>query len=705
MTRDLHKALTVLMALLMVFAVAVAIAGCGDNVSLQANEYTVVYSIGEETDNAPTAGKYAAGATFILPDFDGICKTGYVFKGWNDGTTDYTAGATYTMPAYAVTFNAVWVKENETLPIEHTVTFYSGNSQETVLTEKVVDGNRATKPATDPVHPDGKLFCYWAKKDTDEEYDFTSAVVSDLELYAVYGWELTFTAGENAAGSVEPLWISEWNGAGIELPEGTGLTKSGFVFDGWTDGEKKYCAGETFFGSANHMFTAVWRDMNVKYTVTLVKSVDEAEAENVTGTVPVIPDKAAGERFGLVTDFALPHYGFTQWNIYRRNDDNTLTVLASTGKDEEMIMPAGDIIVAPAWVANYVTISFDANGGSGTMENAAERYHADYVLSETCAFTAPAEKMFKGWAVSADSDAVGESTVKLEEPAVSADDTITLYAVWEEVPKYTVRFFKSFDVAMDEFVQFTGAAFTLQKAEDEIFALPAEAFILEHYGFTKWEIRHLAADGEELGEVIKTVDRNAEIVMPAENIAIAPIWEKNFVTVSFHANGGSGVMDDVTEKLYGEEFTFPDCAFTAPEGKAFSGWSDAANGDVFLVSGVYLTEPLVNTGDTVTLYAIWEDIITPTKMFEGLEPTSGIFKIVIDTETNKITFYYTDEEKEAVCTVTAAVKKDAYVLRRSENPTHDWLYLQISSDGNTLKLYNSEDMGDLDLIATFTLTE
>ena len=60
------------------------------------------------------------------------------------------------------------------------------------------------------------------------------------------------------------------------------------------------------------------------------------------------------------------------------------------------------------------------------------------------------------------------------------------------------------------------------------------------------------------------------------------------IKVSFKANGGSGVMEDV---LSYPDYTLPACGFTAPEGLFFIGWRSSADHKVY------------QTGDTVTLTA------------------------------------------------------------------------------------------------------
>lgn len=75
-------------------------------------------------------------------------------------------------------------------------------------------------------------------------------------------------------------------------------------------------------------------------------------------------------------------------------------------------------------------------------------------------------------------------------------------------------------------------------------------------------------------------------------------------TITFDANGGSGSMDPQKE-LQDSEYTLPECAFTAPEGKDFDKWDKGAPGAKITI-----------TGDTV-ITAQWKDHVhTLTKTEE-----------------------------------------------------------------------------------------
>ena len=71
-------------------------------------KYTVTYSLGEGSGTAPLQESLAEGKTFTVaaaPD-DLVAPTGKAFVCWNDGSTDYNAGDTYTIGTANVTLTA-----------------------------------------------------------------------------------------------------------------------------------------------------------------------------------------------------------------------------------------------------------------------------------------------------------------------------------------------------------------------------------------------------------------------------------------------------------------------------------------------------------------------------------------------------------------------------------------------------------------------
>ena len=75
-------------------------------------------------------------------------------------------------------------------------------------------------------------------------------------------------------------------------------------------------------------------------------------------------------------------------------------------------------------------------------------------------------------------------------------------------------------------------------------------------------------------------------------------------TVSFNGNGGTGNMESVTD--VSGSYTLPANGFTAPSGKAFSGWKAGNAGDLLATGSSYTVSA------DVTFYAQWADAYTVT---------------------------------------------------------------------------------------------
>ena len=102
-------------------------------------------------------------------------------------------------------------------------------------------------------------------------------------------------------------------------------------------------------------------------------------------------------------------------------------------------------------------------------------------------------------------------------------------------------------------------------------------------------------------------------------------------TVSFDANGGTGEMSPVTVNTE-DEYTAPECAFTAPEGQEFDCWTNADGTETYPAG----TSLGLLAGDT-TLYAKWKDVepapVTQfTVSFEANGGTGEMSPVTVNTE-------------------------------------------------------------------------
>ena len=221
------------------------------------------------------------------------------------------------------------------------------------------------------------------------------------------------------------------------------------------------------------------------------------------------------------------------------------------------------------WEGTDYTVSFAANGGTGSMADATG-VSGDYVLP-VCGFTAPNGKQFKAWSVGGVEKAAGDTIT------VNANTTVT--AIWENIPVtyYTVTFDSN-----------GGSAVTAQTIEAGQKATKPADPTKAGYDFKGWTLNGSAYDFNT------AVNGNITLVATWEQQQVVPTT----YTVSFAANGGTGTMADVTG--ISGEYTLPANGFTAPDGKQFKAWS---------VGGVEkaVGDKITVTADT-TVTAVWETI-------------------------------------------------------------------------------------------------
>ena len=79
-----------------------------------------------------------------------------------------------------------------------------------------------------------------------------------------------------------------------------------------------------------------------------------------------------------------------------------------------------------AVIPTTFTITFNANGGTGSMEPVTVEEGSRYPLP-ACGFIPPVNMQFSGWALSAGGSVIADG-------AIMVTSNITLYAIWEPVP-------------------------------------------------------------------------------------------------------------------------------------------------------------------------------------------------------------------------------------------------------------------------------
>ena len=335
-----------------------------------ATTYSVTYADGGATDgDVPEDNNtYDEGdEVTVLGNTGSLEKTGYTFAGWNDGSTDYDADDTFTMPAEDVTLTAQWTEDT------HTVSVASG-AHGTVSPSSVsgvgiatASGNITATPST------GYSFNGWTLPSgvtAASTYTASSnpikinATSDDLTITATwttvsYTISYTLNGGDDLV-SPKTSYNIETDDYDLPTP-----TKDGYVFQGWYtasdfSGDRVYTLAQGSTGNKNYY--AKWADgLTINWTITKVSS---KLYKGGTGyTVTAVVDDADWDASGSANDLVLSASdGVTLSNITKSiNGDGKAQVVAN-------FSVAGDVDGDKI----YFTLSVPAAGDYSAIEDEKE---------------------------------------------------------------------------------------------------------------------------------------------------------------------------------------------------------------------------------------------------------------------------------------------------------------------------------------------
>lgn len=241
------------------------------------------------------------------------------------------------------------------------------------------------------------------------------------------------------------------------------------------------------------------------------------------------------------------------------------------------------------------TVTFDANGGRADEPSRVVRTNAKLGALPTASRTG---YTLSGWYTAAvDGEPVTSDTV------VTAP--VTYYAHWT-ANTYTVDYNeRGGEGEMDD----------QPMTYDQEAALYENAFVRKGYAFLGW-----TADPEELNEVQYydgVVVSNLTDEADGEYDLYA-VWAANAYSVTFHANGGEGEMEQ-QEFLYDEEQYLSRNQFENDQ-LHFTGWATNESGEVVYRDGQKVKNLTYVEDGNVDLYAVWSELPTET-VYVGAKTT------------------------------------------------------------------------------------
>lgn len=397
-----------------------------------------------------------------------------------------------------------------------------------------------------------------------------------------------------------PDMVSQTGGE-VVMPNNAFTAPSGKVFGLWfasDDNNRDYqmFPGDTVTGMDQDLYVyAIWsKTFTVNYN-----------ANGGTGTMAAGTGRQYFTYEVLDNAFTRQGYVFVEWNTsadgtgdsYAEGDEINLTS-SETGD-----LTATSITLYAIWDVDSenpltYTVHYNANGGTGTMDDEVYTDGEDFYLSD-CDFTREGYT-FDSWNTNANGNGTSYDAGDLL--VISAD--ITLYAIWtsdgdDDPITYTIHYAANGGTGtMTDGIVEAGDYYTVK----------ACSFTRNGYTFLTWNTQ---ADGNG------TIFTAGTEFLPTADMTLYATWQANgggsgegggqggepettTFTIHYAANGGSGTMTDGTVDE-GDYYTVKACSFTR-DGYTFLTWNTQpdGSGSIFTVGTEFL--PTAN----ITLYAIWQ---------------------------------------------------------------------------------------------------
>ena len=603
------------------------------------NDYTLSYHP-NGGDGTVTAESYVYGDTYTVKGSDTFTRPGYSFVNWNeqaDGTgTAYTAGSSKTWETEGdLSLYAVWKPKIYMVALDNQSAETAGTSQFYIKYETGIFSSYACSEKISSIMVPSKTGYtfggYYTKKNGQgEQYiDASGSIVcsdttflQDTTLYAYWSVNSCNILYDANGGSGTMAGTLAAFGETVSLRANT-FTRTGYIFKGWSttaNGDVEYKDKETIGsfsvdGSSLKLY-AVW-EIGV-YRIAL----DNKGAENI-GTPEYYQKYESGIYSDAncktaVSNITIPvKTGYTFVGYYTgRNGTGTCCINSAgtitAGKTEF----TADTTLYAHWRVNTYTIKYDANGGSGTMENTTAVYGTSVSLSDRN-FTRTGYT-FKGWSTTANGAVTYSNKQSVLNLSTEAGKTITLYAVWE-ADIYTITL-------DNQGAATAGTTVFYQKYDSGSYSNSICSQALSSITKPMWDGKtfggyYTGKNGTGLCYINSAGTITAEKTAFTSDTTLYAFWTTNVYFIQYDANGGSGAMEN-TQISCGTSAVLRENAFIRT-GYTFKGWSTTANGFVEFKDKQTVFDLTQEAGKTITLYAVWEaDTYTITLDSQGAE-TAG----------------------------------------------------------------------------------
>ena len=572
-------------------------------------KYTVAYNGNGSTSGSMLTQTFTYGKSYNLAA-NGFVRSNYHFAGWNtkaDGSgTSYADKQSVKNLASThgakITLYAQWVKST------YTICFHA-NGGIGSMADVTVPYDTSYKLPANKFTYQGYTFDKWKTEDGTSVYGNEAAIKYSssqlkngvLNLYAqwkINQYTLTITGDsgvETITGSGTYNYDTTANVTyqikpGYHIKNITGTTADGDPNGVWTGHTGKGgTVNDTWTVKACNRTIVVHTEPNT-YTV-------KYDGNGNTGGSTGSSNHTYGTAKALTANgYTKTGYSFNGWNT---KADGRGTAYADKASVKNLSSTNGATVTLYAqWTASKYTVTYNANGGSGTMETDKATYGAGYVTKAN-AFSRTGYT-FVGWNEKADGTGTDWTSWIGKSWTWTYTKNITLYAQWTKNSYYldlngvlddksagNITGYGTADIYVDG----------VQKANDV-----TDFYQKIPYG-SKYEIKDIKVVtghtyvGVHSGSITGTIGTS--------NVGVVLEFKTNKYTVTFDKNNGTGTMKDQTF-TYGVKQALTVNAFSRT-GYTFTGWNTKADG-----SGTTYTDKQEVTsltaadGATITLYAQWK---------------------------------------------------------------------------------------------------
>ena len=533
------------------------------------------------------------------------------------------------------------------------VTFHANNGTDDTATQKVFGGKGTLKANTFTCA--GKIFAGWATSaDGDVVYQDGAAVTvdADLKLYAVWSdaYTVTFTNGDSS----DTVMVPQNGAIGSRIP--ADLTKKGYTFEGWFNGEEKLTAETIISGDVT--YTAKWAP--ITYTIAFSANGGEGTAmANISATYDedvTLPENT----------YSRPGYAFNGWGSYASSTSGSAA--GSTVKN--LTAKQGDTVTLyAAWMGRQVNVTLHLNyeGAEDITRAGIVGSNYNYIYTDKGgSFSSIKDPVrtgyiFDGWFDAAE----GGSKVVLSYKftAVDAEEGFRMYAHWTK--GVTVHFdgngYKS--TIADKTV-------TPDKVGASLPSLWNSYYPVDK-ALDGWYIKN--ADGS-FGEAV-TKDTAASVFEGMDEVTLIAKWRDYQYIIKYNVKYAdksfvTGTMADQAAP-FDTDVTLTPCGFSR-EGYTFAGWSESSysGSPIKYADGATINRAWEEDdwgdgsedNESYNLYANWTESKSPEqqeadKKLDAAETAiSGTYNVTYGKDTNALTMVQAKLTAAGITDVTVAVK-------------------------------------------------